>query len=297
MLSQSNINIAETLQNFKDAGLNVSFLVPTETGLKKSIMDAHESLRDYLSEKGIHNFEAQKQGPENKRLIPTVLLSKNHAAQTKTSLYRPTTKNGDPRIWIYGLSPAADAGDLLAIFGTSTELVVINCTTCNLAQLLSRSHPIIGPKLPETDASLSASALELLGKLHDIYLKGYIRTKRPGDTGVGFTLESLLGIEANSSQSPDYKGIELKSSREGKSKRKQTTIFSQVPNWSMSTLKGSKDIMEKHGRYNVEKQRNQIYHEISATKPNSYNLQLVLDESEDRGGPRNLNSAISGSPA
>ena len=32
--------------------------------------------------------------------------------------------------------------------------------------------------------------------------------------GVGYTLETLLGIAANSSKAPDYKGIEIKSGRQ-----------------------------------------------------------------------------------
>ncbi len=40
MLSSANLNVTDTLRLFKSAGLKVSFLVPTATGLAKSIMDA-----------------------------------------------------------------------------------------------------------------------------------------------------------------------------------------------------------------------------------------------------------------
>ena len=63
--------------------------------------------------------------------------------------------------------------------------------------------------------------------LSDVSRKGFIKTMRPGDTGVGFTLETLLGIEANSNKAPDYKGIELKSSRVSKASNKTDNgIFS-----------------------------------------------------------------------
>ena len=39
MLSQSNISVVDTLREFKKVNIPVCFLVPTETGLKKSIMD------------------------------------------------------------------------------------------------------------------------------------------------------------------------------------------------------------------------------------------------------------------
>tara|TARA_B110000503_G_scaffold141672_1_gene235884 strand:- start:209 stop:739 length:531 start_codon:yes stop_codon:yes gene_type:complete len=54
-----------------------------------------------------------------------------------------------------------------------------------------------------------------------------------------------------------------------------------VPNWSISNLKGSKAILDRHGRYNPGRDRVQLFHEISCTKPNSYGLQLeVADDWE-----------------
>ena len=68
---------------------------------------------------------------------------------------------------------------------------------------------------------------ELIGKLREVSSKGWIQTKRKGDTGIGFTLESELGIQANSSQAPDFKGVEIKSTRESSNVR--FTLFSKTP--------------------------------------------------------------------
>ncbi len=68
---------------------------------------------------------------------------------------------------------------------------------------------------------------ELIGKLRGVASKGWIKTKRKGDTGIGFTLESELEIEANSSQTPDFKGVEIKSTRESSNVR--FTLFSKTP--------------------------------------------------------------------
>ena len=86
-------------------------------------------------------------------------------------------------------------------------------------------------------------AKELLGKLESICEMGFIETMRSGDTGVGFTLESLLGIAANSNRAPDYKGIELKSGRSKAHKKGKMTIFSKTPDWSISNLKSSTEIL------------------------------------------------------
>ena len=76
--------------------------------------------------------------------------------------------------------------------------------------------------------------------LAEISRQGFIRTMGTGDTGVGYTPKALLGIEANSKKTPDYKGIELKSSRTSKARN-------------------------KHGKFNSGKGRDQLYHEISCT--------------------------------
>ena len=54
--------------------IDFSFLLPTSTGLEKSIMDAVSPLRDYLNQKGTHDYVKQAQGPENKILLAAVVL-------------------------------------------------------------------------------------------------------------------------------------------------------------------------------------------------------------------------------
>ena len=122
---------------------------------------------------------------------------------------------------------------------------------------------------------------ELFEKMRDISKLGFVKTKRPGDTGVGYTLETLLGIQANSSQTPDYKGIEIKSGRIATHTTGRTTLFSQVPNWNISNLKSSKDLLYKRGRFNEERQQMRLFHELSVTKVNSFDLQLEMDMPED----------------
>lgn len=178
---------------------------------------------------GVHDYARQKQGTDNKKVLPTRLFSSNEVLETSTSLYRPETKSGDPRLWIYRLGGLASPGDLIAMTISEGRLVAINCTKSDLGSLLSPSNQSMLRLFPISSQQTSDEASELLTMLSDVSRKGFIKTMRPGDTGVGFTLETLLGIEANSNKAPDYKGIELKSSRVSKASNKQTTVFSQVP--------------------------------------------------------------------
>jgi hypothetical protein len=84
-------------------GVEAAYLVPTSTGLQKSILDAHESLRNYLKRMNFHDFNSQHQGPENKISTECFFIAENDLIQSKVSLYRPRTKAGDPRIWFSSL--------------------------------------------------------------------------------------------------------------------------------------------------------------------------------------------------
>jgi hypothetical protein len=281
MLSLSNLDVVETLRLFKSANLPVSFLVPTKTGIEKSIMDATKEVRDLLLSSGIHDFEKQQQGTDSKVLIPTKFVSKDKIIETQTSLYRPETKSGDPRIWVYKLGENTDPSDLLAIVPQKKELAVVNCSKSEMSALLNPTGNIFKDLFSTSVVGLSSTASELLSKLKLVGNKGFVNTLRPGDTGVGFTLETLLGIPANSSKAPDFKGIEIKSGRKRAHKSGRIQLFSQVPNWSISRLKGSKEILYARGKFNEKKQRTQLFHEFSAIKTNSYDMRLELENSQE----------------
>ena len=70
---------------------------------------------------------------------------------------------------------------------------------------------------------MSITLPEIMGKLVDICSRGFILSHRKGPTGIGKTLEDLLGIEENNIAAPDLDRIELKSRRENTNSL--TTLF------------------------------------------------------------------------
>ncbi|MEW6202886.1 MAG: MvaI/BcnI family restriction endonuclease, partial [bacterium] len=68
---------------------------------------------------------------------------------------------------------------------------------------------------------------ELIEKLKRISNMGYVKTRRAGNTGIGKTLEDLLGIDENNIPGPNAGMIELKSAR--KSKSSMLTLFTKSP--------------------------------------------------------------------
>lgn len=68
---------------------------------------------------------------------------------------------------------------------------------------------------------------ELFKKFAKIREQGWIKSNRKGSTGVGYTLEKLLGIEENSLPIADYEGIEIKAMRIFS--RKRIHLFNAAP--------------------------------------------------------------------
>jgi hypothetical protein len=120
----------------------------------------------------------------------------------------------------------------------------------------------------------NSAAEELLSELQKIS-KTPLAAIKKGDTAIGHSIETALGISANSSRSPDFKGIEIKS---GRSPKNRTSLFAQVPNWDISTLKSSREILENFGRSKGDDYR--LYCTLSSKKANSHGLFLKFNNSE-----------------
>lgn len=267
-------NEQEKLKLLTKNQISLGLIEPTETGLKKSIMDATGSLRTFMKSESIHDYDKQNQGPENKVLIPAVLHAGYETISSQASLYRPKTKKGDPRIWFYKLTKIATPNDIIAFTFYDDSFHVFNLTQLDIKSLLDSK--IVNPfqdlvvAINDTESAISN---ELLAMLRKIAQSGPVPSMVDADTSVGRTLETALGIDINSSKEPDYKGIELKSFRSSKKNRKN--LFAQVPNWSLSKFKRSAEILNAFGYQREEDYK--LYCTVSAINRNSQGLNLRID--------------------
>ena len=281
MLAMSDTNIEQFLPLFAQAGVPVAFLVPTPTGFGKSIMDATTPVRQLLLDQHIHNYETQKQGPENRHFVHTYLVRPDGLIETETSLYRPVTKKGDPRLWIYKLQKYCVPCNLLAIIVIKNELYVFNLSNSGITDSLLHGG-FCYEILQEAVRQDNAIARELLAMVQAVHNRGFIPSITRGDPGVGDTLENALGIGRNNRQVPDYKGIELKASRKKLTTPTRNTLFSQVPDWSVGM--SERQILDKFGYWGFDNNgvdRFQLYCTIKSKVFNSQGLTLEYDESSD----------------
>lgn len=263
----------------------------TATGYKKSILDATEPMRQYFLENGMHDYSRQMQGQENKVTVPTFILDEVSGHQTMTSLYRPNTKKGDPRLWPNRMKQYCNPDDILMMLYHDTRLWVVNITQIDIANVCS--SPLVSPLKDLIVAcnrqAMSVSA-ELTALLRDIACEWH-PTEVLADTGVGRAVEALLGIEMNNSKQPDYKGIELKSYRD-KRPSIRATLFTQVPDWSISRLKSAKQIVREYGYMSNGCLTYQST--LRCTSPNAQNLGLTLYDIEERLAIEEKRKKISG---
>ncbi|MFA5297033.1 MAG: MvaI/BcnI family restriction endonuclease [Lutibacter sp.] len=264
----------EKLKVLTENSISLTLIEPTETGLKKSIMDATGTVRNYLKANNFHDYNLQTQGPENKVIIDALIYEADSVLKSKASLYRPITKKGDPRIWFTGLTKYSNPNDILALICFEGVIHVLNLTQLPVEQLIDSS--IINPLkelIEEINYIENAVSKELLNMLINLAKGKPILSMLNADTSVGRTLEKALGIGINSSKLPDYKGIELKSFREKKGNRKN--LFAQVPDWKLSKFKSSSDILDAFGYWREEDFK--LYCTVSGITTNSQGLSLKVD--------------------
>lgn len=121
---------------------------------------------------------------------------------------------------------------------------------------------------------ISMNLAEFRQRFQALKARGYIRTKRKGPTGIGYTLETELGLRENNIAEPDLDAIELKAHRSNTSSLITLFTFNrkawQIPPLDAIKKYGSED---KNGRLG-------LYYTMSL-KPNSAGLFLSVNPNEE----------------
>ena len=251
----------------------------TETGFKKSILDATAPVRTYFIEKGIHDYEDQPQGPEHKKYVDTFILTDLEQHKTQSSLYRPVTKKGDPRMWVARIKEFINPNEIFALIAYGKKLYVINLSQIDIERSYnSRLENPIRDLINAIHGQATSISDELLGMIRN-RMSDWIPSEILADTGIGRTVETVLGIPMNDSKQPDYKGIELKSKREKANVR--SNLFTQSPNWPLSKLKSGKAIVDRYGYIPDGYTHKCLHVTLSALKPNPQGLGLNVDYGKD----------------
>lgn len=163
MLEKSDFSAVSALKLLRPLGLEAGLLVPTSTGLEKSILDATDGLREYLTSIEYHDYDSQPLGREGRVQRDAFLVHSDALEKTKVSMYRPATKNGDPRIWLgVSLRSYARPLNMLAITVVNGTMYVINMSDPSVRNSLeNRQSPFrkvidrVSPPVDHIDADAS----------------------------------------------------------------------------------------------------------------------------------------------
>lgn len=119
-----------------------------------------------------------------------------------------------------------------------------------------------------------APLTELLELFDAVKSQGWVDTMRSGDTGIGYTFETMLGIKENNDQKADFKGIEIKCKGMKDNEVSGSTkinLFQAGPTWtSPSTAKDRIRVLGQVGKDGLYACFSQV-----TTTPN--NLGLLLN--------------------
>lgn len=113
----------------------------------------------------------------------------------------------------------------------------------------------------------------LVKKLYTIKDKGFVKTHRAHDTGIGKTLEDLLGIKENNLRLPDLGKIELKAKRVDSGSMLTIATKSPLPRGVNKILFEKCKYLDKEGQYN-------LHSTVCGSRPNRQGLQVTLSDSK-----------------
>ena len=132
--------VASRIQMLVDNEIKFATIVPTKTGLEKSIMDATLSVRLFLRDNNIHHYENQENGTQNKVIKEAKYILEGELKDLQISLYKSNGR-GDTRIWFSGLNSVADANDTIVILFKNENIYILNITQLEIEKLVGKNNP------------------------------------------------------------------------------------------------------------------------------------------------------------
>lgn len=246
----------------------------TPTMLKKSIIDASGSIRSLLKNNNIVDYDGLTPGKD--KLVWDGFIITNDITPEKLSFYRPKTKKGDPRFWIYNFKQVIRDSEMI-------YLTIFNNAVCIIPLVESQFNENVIRKFfmsAQDDSDLNECLSLLKNIMHQNILS--VSPYKSYAKDVGDTLEKCLNIKPNSDKHADFKDkIEIKGKRKGKNSK--DTLFSMVPNWNISNIKSSPEMILTYG-YTSTKEKYSGYVDLFVTvsnKPNNQGLYLYVDDENE----------------
>lgn len=117
---------------------------------------------------------------------------------------------------------------------------------------------------------MTSSLKKLKEELNKIKMMGFVKTHRAHDTGIGKTLEDLLGIKENNLRLPDVGEVELKAKRIDSGSMLTIATKSPEPKAINKVLFEKYKYLDKDGKYN-------LHSTVCGSRKNLRSFRVVLE--------------------
>jgi len=108
-------------------------------------------------------------------------------------------------------------------------------------------------------------------ELQEIKKQGFVKSHRVGDTGIGKTLEDLLGIKENNLRLPDVGDVELKAKRIDSGSMLTVATKSPEPKGINKVLFEKYKYLDKEGKYN-------LHSTVCGSRKNLQSFKVVFED-------------------
>ncbi|MCF2138046.1 MAG: MvaI/BcnI family restriction endonuclease [Candidatus Thorarchaeota archaeon] len=119
---------------------------------------------------------------------------------------------------------------------------------------------------------------ELVRRIEKIRDVGWIRSYRKGNTGVGHTMEGLLGLPETNVALPDWGLLEIKTTR--RDSKTPITLMSKAP--KLHQYKSRAEFMQAHGYWDEKRNRQALYLTLDAISENNRHWKMIVDKDNER---------------
>jgi len=170
-------------------------------------------------------------------------------------------------------------GLLLAWFTPDIKMLTKSTILNAFLILLALATPLLAQDRPATDVQRDVLD-QFLVRFDRISAQGFVKTRRTGDTGVGYTLESLLELKENNSPRGDFLGMEVKAYRDSEEEfddHEKMNLFLKEPQW-IDGLKSAERVRQYGYR---DPNGRQAWYLSVTCKVNDAGLQLQVNEQCD----------------
>ena len=117
---------------------------------------------------------------------------------------------------------------------------------------------------------------EILPDLKELSLRGQIKAVGSGANSVGKTLQHALNIQHKTTAKNQYKGWTITSTTMKSASR--TNLFASVPNWNISFIKSSTELVDKYGVEDITgKYVRKLFCTVKSDRPNTFGLKLSVN--------------------